>query len=173
MAYAAWSVIAGEQPTASKWNILGTNDASFNDGTGIAAGAIGTSALASSAVTTAKIDFTSFDVYSTSETDTGRKWIDARTIYRKVLQGNMTVVVGTVNVAHGISGITTGSELLRADGNFWLSSTTRTASRNLFFHRETGGNWAHPVAFDATNIRVTASFAWGSTAYTFILEYVK
>lgn len=35
MAYASWSVIAGEQPTAAKWNILGTNDASFNDGTGI------------------------------------------------------------------------------------------------------------------------------------------
>ncbi len=35
MAYQAWSVIAGEQPTAAKWNILGTNDASFNDGTGI------------------------------------------------------------------------------------------------------------------------------------------
>lgn len=35
MAYAAWSVVAGEQPTAAKWNILGTNDASFNDGTGI------------------------------------------------------------------------------------------------------------------------------------------
>lgn len=36
MAYAAWSVIAGEQPTAAKWNILGTNDASFNDGSGLA-----------------------------------------------------------------------------------------------------------------------------------------
>lgn len=35
MAYASWSVVFGEQPTASKWNILGTNDASFNDGTGI------------------------------------------------------------------------------------------------------------------------------------------
>ena len=40
MAYAAWSVVYGEQPTASKWNILGTNDASFNDGTGIANNAI-------------------------------------------------------------------------------------------------------------------------------------
>lgn len=29
-----------EQPSAAKWNILGTNDASFNDGTGIADGAI-------------------------------------------------------------------------------------------------------------------------------------
>lgn len=39
MAYAAWSVTFGEQPSASKWNILGTNDASFNDGTGIGSGA--------------------------------------------------------------------------------------------------------------------------------------
>ena len=30
MAYASWSVIAGETPTASKWNILGTNDADFD-----------------------------------------------------------------------------------------------------------------------------------------------
>lgn len=36
MAYASWSVVYGETPSASKWNILGTNDASFNDGTGIA-----------------------------------------------------------------------------------------------------------------------------------------
>lgn len=40
MSYGAWSVIAGEQPTTSKWNILGTNDSSFNDGTGIGSGAI-------------------------------------------------------------------------------------------------------------------------------------
>lgn len=40
MAYASWSVTFGEQPSASKWNILGTNDASFNDGTGIGAGVI-------------------------------------------------------------------------------------------------------------------------------------
>ena len=36
MAFQSWSVVYGEQPSASKWNILGTNDASFNDGTGIA-----------------------------------------------------------------------------------------------------------------------------------------
>lgn len=40
MAYQAWSVVAGEQPSAAKWNILGSNDASFNDGTGIATNAI-------------------------------------------------------------------------------------------------------------------------------------
>lgn len=40
MAYQSWSVVFGEQPSAAKWNILGTNDASFNDGTGIGNGAI-------------------------------------------------------------------------------------------------------------------------------------
>jgi hypothetical protein len=36
MAYTPWSVIFGEQPTAAKWNELGANDASFNDGSGMA-----------------------------------------------------------------------------------------------------------------------------------------
>lgn len=40
MAYQAWSVVFGEQPSASKWNILGTNDAGFNDGTAIGDDAI-------------------------------------------------------------------------------------------------------------------------------------
>jgi hypothetical protein len=31
MAYASWSVVANEQPSASKWNILGTNDSTFNN----------------------------------------------------------------------------------------------------------------------------------------------
>lgn len=30
MAYASWSVVFGEQPSAAKWNILGSNDAWFD-----------------------------------------------------------------------------------------------------------------------------------------------
>lgn len=45
MAYQSWSVVFGEQPSASKWNILGTNDASFNDGTGIGDAAVSYSKL--------------------------------------------------------------------------------------------------------------------------------
>jgi hypothetical protein len=30
MTYTAWSVIAGETPTATKWNLLGGNDADFD-----------------------------------------------------------------------------------------------------------------------------------------------
>lgn len=35
MSYNAWSVVAFEQPTAAKWNQLGTNDAGFKDGSNI------------------------------------------------------------------------------------------------------------------------------------------
>lgn len=46
MAYSSWSVVFGEQPSAAKWNILGNNDASFNDGTGFGLGVIGSTTLA-------------------------------------------------------------------------------------------------------------------------------
>lgn len=56
MAYTAWSVIHGETPSAAKWNILGSNDAGFKDGTNIdddailarhiAAGVVGNSEVA-------------------------------------------------------------------------------------------------------------------------------
>lgn len=40
MAYSAQTFVADEQPTTAKWNILWTNDASFNDGSGIGSGVI-------------------------------------------------------------------------------------------------------------------------------------
>lgn len=40
MAYASWSVSFGEQPSAAKWNIIGSNMAGFNDGSAIGASAI-------------------------------------------------------------------------------------------------------------------------------------
>lgn len=40
MSYSAQTFVADEQPTTAKWNILWSNDASFNDGTGIADDAI-------------------------------------------------------------------------------------------------------------------------------------
>lgn len=40
MAYTAWSVVFGEQPTAAKWNQLGENDAGFKTGANIDTDAI-------------------------------------------------------------------------------------------------------------------------------------
>lgn len=52
MGYTALTFVAYEQPTAAKWNLLPANDASFNDGTGIGAGAITPEKLFTGAGTT-------------------------------------------------------------------------------------------------------------------------
>lgn len=41
MGYSAQTFVAGEQPTTAKWNLLWGNDASFNDGSGLAFSAAG------------------------------------------------------------------------------------------------------------------------------------
>lgn len=53
MGYSAISFSAGEQPTTAKWNILGSNDSSFNDGTGIGTNAIAAASLSTTAITLA------------------------------------------------------------------------------------------------------------------------
>lgn len=63
MAYASWSVSFGEQPSTAKWNILGTNDASFNNGTGIASLTMG--------ATTAVTNSYKFSVFRTSALNVG------------------------------------------------------------------------------------------------------
>lgn len=113
-----------------------------------------------------------YDVYSTSEVDTGKKWTDGRPIYRKVLLGNMTVAVGTNNISHGLTGLS-APEIVNLQYTVRLSSTTRGTSMNLAWHREAAGNWSNPVAFNSTTIGVYSSFAWGASAYTIIMEYVK
>ncbi len=45
MSFTPWSVVFGEQPTAAKFNILGSNDAAFHDGSGFDLGVIGPETL--------------------------------------------------------------------------------------------------------------------------------
>lgn len=66
MAYTAWSVVFGEQPTAAKWNQLGTNDAGFKDGTNIDNSAIIARHLAANTIPSTAFDFSTFlNNYST------------------------------------------------------------------------------------------------------------
>lgn len=70
MAYASWSVTFGEQPSAAKWNILGTNDASFNDGTGIGTNAIAAASLKTNAIKLGYTELTAdANTSGTSETE--------------------------------------------------------------------------------------------------------
>lgn len=57
MAYSADTFVADEQPTTAKWNKLWSNDASFNDGTGIADNAILNRHLSSAIVKAAELQY--------------------------------------------------------------------------------------------------------------------
>jgi hypothetical protein len=63
--YTAISFTAGEQPTTAKWNLVGSNDASFNTGNGFNDGIIIPRHFASNAVNQSVVDWT---------TGTGKIW---------------------------------------------------------------------------------------------------
>lgn len=118
MAYASWSVTFGEQPSAAKWNILGTNDASFNDGTGIANAAIGPSKLATGAATS---------VVATTETTTSATYTGLTT------PNAVTVTVG----ANGLLLVTWQGVFTNTVGNghfisVALSSANTAASSDAY-----------------------------------------
>lgn len=80
MAYTAWSVVFGEQPTAAKWNQLGENDAGFKDGTNIDDDAVIERHILDGIITPDKMNFGA----ETAEVDTGQtttstSWADLAT----------------------------------------------------------------------------------------------
>lgn len=68
MAYTAWSVVYGEQPTAAKWNQLGENDAGFKNGANIDDDAIQERHIADDAVQSSHIDGDSFYRFRATKT---------------------------------------------------------------------------------------------------------
>lgn len=109
MAYTAWSVVFGEQPSAAKWNILGANDASFNDGTGIANGVITSEHLnatiafhayraaaqtITSSLSTIVFDTERYDLGSDYSTATGKFTAPLAGVYS--LKASMTTPTNTV-----------------------------------------------------------------------------
>lgn len=107
MAYTAWNVVFGEQPTAAKWNQLGQNDAGFRDGTNIDDNAILTRHLNNGAVTSQKIDFTPSNVTFSSSggysvTGTVRTILGGRFIFGSLaVNGSFNtseIAVGTITL---------------------------------------------------------------------------
>lgn len=92
--------------TAQDMNERHANDVALAAGTGLNDGAIVTSKLANNAITASKLDYTTlaFGNYSTSEVDTGFKWIDGKTIYKKTVDIGNLPNAQNKTVAHGITG---------------------------------------------------------------------
>lgn len=149
MAYSAWSVVFGEQPSAAKWNILGTNDAHFNTwitGTRYAVGAIapaGTGSLATTGVgfQPKLIEFTLRSVGSTTVNYGGFGAADGTTQYATsfyneqsvdnsgALASDKCIQAIVANASVVVDGSFTSFD---ADG-FTLNITTRSAARSFTY----------------------------------------
>ena len=123
MAYTSWSVVFEEQPSVAKWNILGTNDASFNDGTGIGDGAITPEKLLSGTGT--DWAWTSF-VPSWTSSGT-QPTLGNGTITGKYAQIGKTVIAHTQLILGNTSSAGTGSYRL----SFPVTPTTPNAYQDL------------------------------------------
>ena len=114
-------------------------------------------------------------VYSTSEIDTGRVWIDGRPIYRKVVRGtvNMTGGFNTSSLPHGIQGLSNKWELIRYYGNMRLGGTLSNNSIKQALPYIEGTHQSGVTSIDQTNIMISGSYPWGSSEVSLVLEYVK
>ena len=164
MAYVNLNFVPGEILTAAKMNLLAANDASFHDGTGIGDGSIQPDKLADS-----------LKAYKSTEMDTGRKWIDGRQIYRKVVRGVVNVIGGnnTSILPHGITGLTDAWELISWSGNMRLSGVLSNNPMKQALPYIEGTHQAGITSIDKTNIIISGSYAWGSSEVSITMEYVK
>lgn len=149
MAYQVWSVVFGEQPSASKWNILGTNDAGFNDGTAIGDDAIITRHIADEAVLGEQLGIPiAFSAYQSSaqaittatptkinlqseEYDTGSDF-DSATNYRFVAPyDGIYHFAGAIGIGSPASGVLLQAYLYKngsswKEGNLWSTASTNS-----------------------------------------------
>ena len=113
-------------------------------------------------------------VYSTSEIDTGRVWIDGRPIYRKVVRGTVNITGnGTSMLAHGIAGLTNRWELINYYGNMRLGGTLSNNPVKQALPYVENTHQSGVTSIDQTNIALSGSYPWGSSEVSIVLEYVK
>lgn len=113
--------------------------------------------------------------YSTEEQDTGQKWIDGRTIYRKVVRGtvNMTGGYNTSKLPHGIQGLTNNWELIKYYGNMRLGGVLSNNPIKQALPYIEGTHQSGITSIDSTDVIVSGSYSWGNSEVSVVLEYVK
>ena len=113
--------------------------------------------------------------YSTTEQDTGQKWIDGRPIYRKVVRGtvNMTGGFNTSKLPHGIQGLTNKWELIKYYGNMRFGGVLSNNPIKQALPYIEGTHQSGITSIDSTDVVISGSYAWGSSEISVVLEYVK
>lgn len=149
MAYASWSVVFGEQPSAAKWNILGTNDASFNDGTG----------LGNTTITASKLNLAPVTSFVTTSESTASTSYTALTTAQAI-----SVTVGV----NGLLLITVGCGLVGTGGNLSYISFALSGA-NTLASADSNGISSNSTTTDGTQYdrsRLLTGLTAGATTVT-------
>lgn len=103
--------------------------------------------------------------YSTTEIDTGKKWIDGKHIYRKVINVGALSDANQKTIAHGISNF---NRAISLEGYFYRSSDGMCRAFNFL-----AGSSSMYLQADATNLYVVPSWNPGASECYVIMEYTK
>lgn len=114
--------------------------------------------------------------YSTSEINTGKKWVDGKTLYRKVITGTTTTVNAAFTVAHGVSNY----DIMMIDNKSFVKSTGggKTFILPINCPPNTSSDYnKRPVrayvSTDDISIYIGGYNGYSSFDYAVILEYTK
>ena len=142
----------------------------------IAKDSITAESIKEKSITADKIDFTTMpgNKYTTTEQNTGQKWIDGRPIYRKVVRGTVNMTGNsTSKLAHGIQGLTNSWELIGYYGNMRLGGTLSNNPVKQALPYVENTHQSGITSIDATHVTISGSYPWGNSEISIVLEYVK
>ena len=139
-------------------------------------GAVTTDKIADKAVTADKIDFTTlaFGNYSTTEVDTGFKWIDGKAIYKRTFTGVITIAANSRASTSLASGI---ANVLRYEGEVYeVSGGTRMILPSQWINITNSNQGSGYVILDSSgNVSLLTLMPSGRTnaPYAVTLYYTK
>lgn len=112
--------------------------------------------------------------YSTDEVDTGKKWIDGRPIYRKVVRGKVNFTGnGCSSIPHGINGLTPAWEVVSWSGNMRLSGTFSNSPGKQALPYIESTHQAGVTTITQSTVSICGSYPWGWSDVSIVMEYVK
>lgn len=113
-------------------------------------------------------EFSNLANYSTSESDTGMRWIDSKPIYRKVVNFGALSNASTKAVNHGISNLNTVV-------NFYGSILNTTTGDRLSLNTPSPSGAQYDVLTTVTNTQVKITCAVDRSNFNAIvvIEYTK
>lgn len=148
MAYTAWSVVANEQPSTAKWNILGANDASFADGTGIAVDVIANSKLKYGMIRNRQ-----------GGTAGDATWANAGTTTVATDAKDTFIQVGALTVTGGATTLTFPTAFTYAPVILGTATTASSANVYVRFNAVSATN-CNVAVYDATGATGTETVSW-------------